>query len=110
MGHDITGYNKAGEEIAYARFSKGNDNATILYSLLDANEFDGGVSGTGNVSVFQINQIEEALNTYKRIYRNVDYSLAHTNGEIWDQKQILNFLENCLVTAQIDGNVRVFFC
>lgn len=35
MGHDIVGYNKAGKEIAYARFSMGNPNATVLYTLLN---------------------------------------------------------------------------
>jgi hypothetical protein len=34
MGHDISGFNKEGEEIAYARFSMGNYNATILYDSL----------------------------------------------------------------------------
>jgi hypothetical protein len=27
----------------------------------------------------------------------------------WDQKQILDFIQNCLATAQKDGSVKVFF-
>ncbi len=47
MGHDISGFNKAGQEIAYARFSMGNCNALILYRLLNAQKYYAGVSGSG---------------------------------------------------------------
>jgi homoserine kinase len=70
MGHDISGYNKAGKEIAYARFSMGNYNATILYNLLDANNYYAGVSGSGDSSIFSIQQIEKAMNVYKQFYKN----------------------------------------
>jgi hypothetical protein len=109
MGHDIYGYNKAGEEIAYARFSMGNYNATILYSLLDANEYYAGVSGSGNSSTFSIQQIEKALNTYKKLYNNGDSPLSERDPLAWDQKQILNFIQNCFVTAQNEKSVRVYF-
>jgi homoserine kinase len=101
MGHDISGYNKTGKEIAYARFSMGNYNATILYNLLDANNYYAGVSGSGDSSIFSIQQIEKAMNVYKQFYKNGD-SLS-------DQKQILNFIQNCLATAKIEGSVRVYF-
>ncbi|TWD94584.1 hypothetical protein FB550_113117 [Neobacillus bataviensis] len=102
MGHDISGYNKAGEEIAYARFSMGNYNATILYNLLDANNYYAGVSGSGGSSTFSIQQIEKALNAFKQFYKKSD-SLP------WDQKQILNFIQNCLATAKMEGGVRIYF-
>jgi len=108
MGHDISGYNKAGEEIAYARFSMGNYNATILYNLLDANNYYAGVSGSGHSSTFSIQQIEKAMNVYKQVYKNSD-SLSESNFLTWDLKQILNFIQNCLATAKIEGNVRVYF-
>ena len=109
MSHDICGYNKAGEEIAYARFSMGNYNATILYSLLDANEYNAGVSGSGGSSTFSIQQIEKALNTYKKFFNQNDSSLSESDFLAWDQKQILNFILNCLATAQKEESVRVCF-
>jgi hypothetical protein len=108
MGHDISGYNKAGKEIAYARFSMGNYNATILYNLLDANNYYAGVSGSGDSSIFSIQQIEKAMNVYKQFYKNGN-SLSESEFLTWDQKQILNFIQNCLATAKIEGSVRVDF-
>jgi hypothetical protein len=107
MGHDISGYNKAGEEIAYARFSMGNYNATILYSLLDANEYYAGVSGSGGSSTFSTQQIEKALNAYKELYNNGDP--LPESVLTWDQKQIQNFILNCFATAQKEDSVRVYF-
>ncbi|MFB5196527.1 hypothetical protein ACE198_16600 [Neobacillus sp. KR4-4] len=108
MGHDISGYNKAGEEIAYARFSMGNYNATILYSLLDANHYYAGVSGSGGSATFSIQQIEKALNAYKKLYNNDD-SKSESDLINWDQNQIKNFILNCLATARKEKNVRVYF-
>ncbi|WP_249871632.1 hypothetical protein [Oceanobacillus saliphilus] len=107
MGHGISGYNKAGEEIAYARFSMGNYNATILYSLLDANDYYAGVSGSGDSTSFTIQQIEKALSDYKQLYSNSDSALSDSKN--WDQKQIRSFLLNCLATVQKEENVSVFF-
>jgi hypothetical protein len=108
MGHDISGYNKAGDEVAYARFSMGNYNATILYHLLDADKYYAGVSGSGDSSTFSVQQIEKALNVYKQFYENGD-SLSVSDSLDWDQKQILNFILNCLETAQKEDSVRVSF-
>ena len=108
MGHDISGYNKAGKEIAYARFSMGNYNATILYNLLDANNYYAGVSGSGDSSIFSIQQIEKAMNVYKQFYKNGN-SLSESEFLTWDQKQILNFIQNCLAIAKIEWSVRVYF-
>jgi hypothetical protein len=110
MGHDISGYNKAGEEIAYARFSMGNYNATILYSLLDANDYYAGVSGSGDSSTFSTKQIESALNSYNQLYKNEVSSRSDNDYLVWDLKQILDFIQNCLATSQKEGSVRVVFC
>lgn len=109
MGHDISGYNKAGEEIAYARFSMGNYNAITLYSLLDANDYYAGVSGSGDNSRFSIRQIEKALDEYKQLFNNDASSIEKSDSLPWDQKQILSFIVNCLETAKKEGSVRVFF-
>lgn len=106
MGHDIFGINKAGEEIAYARFSMGNYNATILYELLDANEYYAGVSGSGGSSTFSIQQCEKALKEFYRLY---NINVFSHSGLPWDLKQILDFIKNCLVTANKEGSVKVYF-
>jgi hypothetical protein len=103
MGHDISGFNNTGEEIAYARFSMGNYNSTILYSLLGANQFYAGVSGSGNSSTFSIKQIEKALNTYNQLYGN------SPSEKDWDLKQIHDFIYNCMTTAQKEGSVNIYF-
>lgn len=108
MGHDISGYNKAGKEIAYARFSMGNYNATILYRLLDAYDFYAGVSGSGRSTTFSTEQIEKALKAYKEFFHTGD-SLSGIGLLGMDQKQILNFIINCLVTAQKENSVKVYF-
>ncbi|MBU9710672.1 hypothetical protein [Evansella tamaricis] len=108
MGHDISGYNQAGEEIAYARFSMGNYNAFILYSLLDANKFNAGVSGSGESSNFTVQQMEEAWNNYNQQYNKED-SLTETDIFYWDKNQISEFLLNCLETAKKEGSVGVYF-
>lgn len=108
MGHDISGFNKAGQEIAYARFSMGNCNALILYRLLNAQKYYAGVSGSGGGTTFSIQQIEKALADYKQFYKHDD-SPAENDASNWDQKQILNFIRSCLVTAHIEGRVRVYF-
>ncbi len=105
MGHDIMGYNKAGAEIAYARFSMGNYNALILYNLLDAENFYAGVSGCGDFSTFSLPHMEKALNEYQQ-----KYGKRGSGGEVdWDLKQIRDFIENCLKTAQQEGSIRVYF-
>lgn len=108
MGHDILGYNKAGEEIAYARFSMGNRNAIILYNLLDAINYYAGVSGSGRSSAFSKLQIEKALNACNQFFDNND-SYPKNNFFPMDQDQILNFIQNCLATAKIEGSVNVYF-
>ena len=108
MGHDISGFNRAGGEIAYARFSMGNYNATILYRLLDADNFYAGVSGSGDSATFSKQQIENALNNFNQLYNN-DVS-SNRDDLPWDQKQIFDFIKNCLATAQKEGSVIVSFC
>jgi hypothetical protein len=108
MGHDISGYNQAGEEIAYARFSMGNYNVRILYHLLDANDYNAGVSGSGGSSTYSVQQIEHALQAYKQLFE-IGGSLPKSDLLDWDQRQIQDFIVNCLATTQRDGSVRVSF-
>ncbi|WP_442597820.1 hypothetical protein [Neobacillus sp. D3-1R] len=103
MGHDIFGYNSAGKEVAYARFSMGNYNAAILYRLLDADHFHAGVSGSGDSATFSIPHMEKALNAFNQFYD------SGSNFDSWDQKQIHDFIKSCLATAQKEGRVKVYF-
>ncbi|MBM7573610.1 hypothetical protein [Aquibacillus albus] len=109
MGHDITGHNINGKEIAYAQFSMGNYNATILYSLLDADKYNAGVSGSGDTTTFSVQQMDKALDVFKKLCNNGDSTLLKNESLSWDEKQILNFLLNCSATAQEEGNVTVCF-
>lgn len=108
MGHDIFGINKAGEEIAYARFNMSNHNATILYSLLDANDFHAGVSGSGESSMYSLEQIEKALNKFEQVYGHGNMQ-SESKFNDWDVKQISEFLLNCLTIATKEGSVKVYF-
>ncbi|QHS24140.1 hypothetical protein GWK91_15070 [Virgibacillus sp. MSP4-1] len=107
MGHDILGVNRAGKEIAYARFSMGNYNATVLYRLLDADDFYAGVSGSGGSTLFSVQQIEHAIHSYSQLFEKNE-SASELDID-WDLKQIKEFLLNCLTTAKNEGNVKVFF-
>ncbi|MDG5786151.1 hypothetical protein QA612_01515 [Evansella sp. AB-P1] len=107
MGHDIYGYNKDGKEIAYARFSMWNDNATILYRLLDSMDYHGGVSGLGRSSAFDKEKIENALNSYTQLHNNIGNFMSGCDP--FDLEQIQNFIQNCYTTAQKEGSVTVFF-
>ncbi|MCM3125228.1 hypothetical protein QNH36_02135 [Mesobacillus sp. AQ2] len=108
MGHDIYGLNKAREEIAYARFSMGNRNALLLYNLLDSLQFYAGVSGSGKFSTFSLQQIEMAMNDYKKFFKTGD-TPSESDCTSWDQKQILKFIQSCLATAQKEDSVEVYF-
>lgn len=109
MSHDILGYNKAGKEIAYARFSMGNPNAIILYNLLDANEYYAGVSGIGRETTFTIQQMEKAMDECNRFYKNVPISVLVSGISKWDKKQTVEFIEKCFNTAEKEGSVSIFF-
>ncbi|MFY3790597.1 hypothetical protein ACOQFO_02595 [Ureibacillus sp. MALMAid1270] len=108
MGHDIAGYNKEGKEIAYARFSMGNPNARIIYNVLDATKYDAGVSGSGVVATYTVEQMERALNNFKELCKR-GILLSDIDSLPWDQKQIYDFIINCRSIAQKEGNVRVCF-
>ncbi|MBU9723490.1 MULTISPECIES: hypothetical protein [Bacillaceae] len=108
MGHDILGFNKAGEEIAYARFSMGNYNATILYRLLNAEKYYAGVSGSGGSTTLSVQHVQKALNDYNDFFADTK-PLSEREILYWDKKQIGEFLINCLETAQNDGSVEVYF-
>lgn len=111
MGHDIIGRNKAGEEIAYARFSMSNPNASILYGLLDASEYNAGVSGSGGGARVTTSLLQNALTEFDHLYGRILSDLSDDDYATWDLRQIQNFLQNCLVTArEEEEEVLVIFC
>lgn len=107
MGHDILAVNNAGEEVAFARFSMCNHSATILYSLLNTNNYYAGSSGSGGVVTFTTKQMEMALNGFNQLY-DKDEPLSEKNILTWDEKQISEFLLNCLETSKKEGSVVVY--
>lgn len=109
MGHDISGFNKAGTEIAYSRFSMGNSNAIILYRVFDALDYYAGVSGNGHSSTFSKQQVEKALENLGQLFRVDCTSQENFESMPWDVQQIFDFIINCLGTAQIEGSVKVYF-
>ncbi|MCT2534822.1 hypothetical protein NC661_04215 [Aquibacillus koreensis] len=109
MSHDICGYNIAGEEIAYARFTKNNPFANMLYSLLEAWEYNGGVSGIGSHVIYSLQQMEKAKDTYRQMFDDHASFNTDRNELYYDQKQILAFIENCMATAQEEGSVSLYF-
>ncbi|WP_042146759.1 hypothetical protein [Paucisalibacillus sp. EB02] len=108
MGHDIYGINKGGEEIAYARFSMGNPNALILFNFLDAYKYYSGVSGTGEEATYSLQQIEKSWKRLKENNNNHSFNPDDQSMD-WDEKQIYNFIYNCLLTAQKEGSIRLYF-
>lgn len=60
MGHDIYAYKRPHDEVAYLRRSMGNPEARIIYRLLDAEQYDAGVSGDGSWATFYRDQLEQA--------------------------------------------------
>ncbi|WP_026691352.1 hypothetical protein [Alteribacter aurantiacus] len=108
MGHDISGFNKAGKEVAYARFSYGNHNSTILYRVLDADRYYAGVSGTGERSTFTKQELENALSAFNVLCKKGEIPLPN-DFLVWDKKQTSDFLQNCLSTAKKEGKVEVYF-
>lgn len=108
MGHDIFGINKNGEKIAYARFNMQNPDAIILYHLLQAEDYYAGVSGTGDISTFSLQQIEQALNDFSQLF-NENAAFSESDFLTWDLKQMKDFIQNCFTTAQKEGSVRIYF-
>lgn len=104
MGHDISGYNKKGEEIAYARYSMSNYNADLLYRAFESNDSHGGVSGLGNDKVFILQDVENAKTFFSNL-KDSDFE-----GDVEYEKEKLDkFIENCLETAKHEGFVRIGF-
>ncbi|KYC91542.1 hypothetical protein B4102_3800 [Heyndrickxia sporothermodurans] len=109
MGHDISGYNKSGEEICYIRFGKLNPTATVFYNLFDARDFHAGVSGTGASETYTLAHVEKTLANYKEFYGNDFVELKDDDFLIRERKEILKFINNCFETAKKEGSVKVFF-
>ncbi|WCF11567.1 hypothetical protein NDS46_29925 (plasmid) [Paenibacillus thiaminolyticus] len=103
MGHDISGFNKRGIEVAYARYGMSNPGARILYKVLNAEDYDGGVSGIGIEKKFNENQIVEAI--AKCLTINWD---EVSEGD-YEKEKIEGFLKDCLNTATEEGEVKIFF-
>lgn len=109
MGHDIYGQNKAGEAIAYIRFTMRDSCAYTFYHLLDATDCYAGVSGSGDSKTLSLPQMEKALEAKNELF-NEDFSRQPKDDFlVWQQKEIQKFITSCLETAQKEGSVKVLF-
>ncbi|TMN22731.1 hypothetical protein [Lentibacillus cibarius] len=106
MGHDILGYNKSGENVAYLRFSKNDVNSLVVYCLLESSDYFAGVSGTGDSVSFTQQQMEKALENYNR--HMIIYP-GKKHFETWQRNEILKFLKNCLEMTKKERTIQVLF-
>ncbi|MFC4389030.1 hypothetical protein ACFOZ1_14600 [Gracilibacillus marinus] len=105
MGHDIFAYNKANQEVAYARFSMFNDNSYILYDLLQAREFHAGVSGSGVCVEFSDVMMNQVMQDCNLLFPKND----RANRRDIDVKQIQGFIKNSYEAAKNEGSVKICF-
>lgn len=87
-----------------------NVNASILYCVLDADEYNGGVSGIGAKVTFSAHQMEKAMDVLLQFYNAGDSTELKEASLNMDEEQILNFLLNCLKTAKEEEEVVIVFC
>ncbi|GAA0603916.1 hypothetical protein GCM10009001_21260 [Virgibacillus siamensis] len=109
MGHDISSYNIAGEEIGYVRFTMGDIVAPLFYDLFDANEYNAGVSGSGGVATLTLDRIENAMKKYHHFYGKDLSKKGKQDFHAWQQDEILKFIDSCLETAKKEGAIKVCF-
>lgn len=102
MGHDIMGFNKKEEEVAYIQYSMSNPHAELLYTVLNAHEFNGGFSGSGESKVYNSLQIQLAIEKFKQINFEND-------EEDYEKNKLKEFLYGCFKTAQEEGKVEINF-
>ena len=107
MGHDIMGFNKKGEEKAYARYSMSNPNSTLLYKALNSMKHNCGVSGCGDERDFTVEQVEKAIEFAKKLKKHdFDEDSDYPN---YERDKLNDFLKNCLQVAKKEGKVRILF-
>lgn len=109
MGHDIYGHNKAGEAIAYIRFTMWDSCAYLFYNLLEATDCYAGPSGSGDSKTFSSQQMEKALKANSELFNNDSYKRPKDDFLVWQQKEIKKFITSCLETARKEGSVKVLF-
>lgn len=98
MGHDICGFAsddvEQATEIAYLRRSAFNPLARSIYSALDAQKYDCGCSGCGDVVHFTTDQLHTALTRLP-------------DDEVYEQER--KFLQDCIEKGGGSGAQIGFF-
>ena len=102
-------FNNQQEEVAYLRFSMGNPGALLVYELLDAEDFNGGVSGIGSSLTISLSKMEEALKIYQSLWNEEDLHKMNDFSKSL-HKEIQQFLTQCVETAIKEKKVEVTFC
>ena len=93
MGHDIEIETKGYS--GYLRYGVFNNCSREFYFSINASQYNGCMSGTGETGTFKESDIQAGLEYYKRT--------KESNGEI-------DFLEECLKSCKETGEVKISFC
>lgn len=102
MGHDITAFsNVTKEEVAYLRYSAGNNEAREIYIALNCRHCDGGISGYGEILQFSEEQLNKALKRFPN-------TIFQDEGKEKPDKE-RTFLVNCLNNLDDNGMISIEF-
>lgn len=92
--------------IAYLRYTMWDPSSYEIYELLDAEDYHGGVSGTGTSSDFTHLQVEKARSTY---IKDQGIASGHNKDEFPKLNEILEFLAGCLKITEKEQTVEIYF-
>src|SRR5690625_1517613 len=109
MSHEIIGFNKKGEEIAYVRFTMNDYYAHIVYDLFDAHEHNGGPSGRGYTEVYSLQQVQKAFNSFNTLTNELS-EVIDFESTPWQLDHIFKFLHRCLFTAENEKSISICYC
>ena len=108
MSHEMVGFNKSGEEVAYVRFTMNDYYALIVYDLFDAHKHNGGPSGKGHSETYPLSKVEEAFQSFNQL-TNEFFNTENFDSIPWQHVDIQKFLNHCLFTAEKEKSVSICY-
>ena len=54
-------------------------------------------------------KLEKALQDYERIFGKIESNQLREQFMDWDERQILDFIRKCLMSAKNEGSVKIYF-
>lgn len=108
MGHHISLISKEGDVISDVRFSAWDYNSKYFYDLFDAQHYNGGYSGYGDVVEYDYPTM---LSAYRKYLKIRDYSFIYNRSDLEQskRKRIDQFLKGGMKRAEKDGVVRIMY-